>query len=64
MGFGVWEFPGLSAFQAGLGWTAVYPAGATSDSGHTEMAPGGAAAVYWLLEGATRHGTSAVKQVS
>lgn len=58
MGFGVWEFPGLSAFQA------VNPAGATSDSGHTEMVPGGAAAVYWLLEGATRHGTSAVKQVS
>lgn len=61
----VWEFPGLSAFQAGLGWTAVNPAGgAASDSGHTEMAPGGAAAVYWLLVGATRHGTSAVRQES
>lgn len=60
----VWEFLGLRAFQAGLGWTAVNPAGATSDSGHPEMAPGGAAAVYWLLVGATRHGISAVKQVS
>lgn len=27
----------------------VSPAGVLSDSVHTEMAPGGAAAVYWLL---------------
>lgn len=41
----VWEFLGPSASQAGLGCVIESPAGAQSDSVHTEMAPGRAATV-------------------